>query len=140
MLLVALAVLAATVIAGCDSAEQGRPSPSPSPSPTASVQAGLAPEPFPMPPDVIDVTSTSSEADQVRAQFEVSSSYQQLVDFFDQQLVEHDWEITSKRSSGDTTRYRIEGHGWTGAVTVFGGLDPVAFLIQLGSTDNPTGA
>lgn len=93
-----------------------------------------------MPPDVTEVTTTSAEPGKVRAQFEVSFPYEQLVSFFDEELPNQDWQITSRRSSGDTTRYRVEGHGWTGAVTVFGGLEPVAFLVQLGSTDNTTGS
>lgn len=95
----------------------------------------MVPESFPMPSGVTDATSASSDEDEVHVQFEVDSSYDNLLSFFDGELPSRGWELINRREADDTTRYRIEGHGWTGAVTVFGGLDPVAFLVQLGTTD-----
>lgn len=96
----------------------------------------LVPEAFPMPADVTDAASLSDDDDSVHAQFEVDSSYAQTTQFFESELPARDWEVRSRREAGNTTRYRIEGHGWTGAITVFGGQEPVEFLVQLGTVDD----
>lgn len=130
-----LTVLAVVFVAACDTSGQDRSASSPRPTAVTPTAAGMVPESFPMPSNVIGSTSASTDADEVRVQFEVDSSYEELVTFFDGELTGRGWEIINRREAGDTTRYRIEGNGWTGAVTVFGGLDPVAFLVQLGSAD-----
>lgn len=130
-----LTVLAIVFVAGCDTSGHDRSTSSPPTTAVTQAAADMVPESFPMPSNVIGSTSASTDADEVRVQFEVGSSYEELVTFFDAELTGRDWEVINRREAGDTTRYRIEGHGWTGAVTVFGGLDPVAFLVQLGSAD-----
>lgn len=109
------------------------------PATTAPATSATTPQPpiptaFPVPPGATESTASSTGQDSVRVQFEVTpSSAAELVGFFDEQLEAQGWTVSGRRQADGTTRYRIEGHGWTGAVTVFGDLDPVAFLVQLGT-------
>lgn len=104
------------------------------PAVLGTIPAAVVPTPFPMPPGATESTGSSTSEDEVRVQFEVSpATAAELVAFFDEQLEARGWVVRSRRVADGTTRYRIEGHGWTGAVTVFGDLDPVAFLVQLGT-------
>lgn len=104
------------------------------PAVSATIPGSVVPTPFPVPPGATESTGSSTSQDQVRVQFEVSSATAvDLVAFFDEQLEARGWVVQSRREADGTTRYRIEGHGWTGAVTVLGDLDPVAFLVQLGA-------
>lgn len=96
------------------------------------------PEQFPLPPDVVATSSLSTEPDRVHVRFEVSSTGEELVGFLEDGLHAGGWELLNRRRGGDTTRFRIAGHGWTGAVTVFGGSDPAAFLVQLGPAETET--
>lgn len=123
---------AALLLAACGAGAPQGANPSP-PAGTAPAPSPVLPEAFPL-PDVLASSSLSGDADSIHVQFEVGSTRAETVRFFDAELAARGWEVINRRESGSTARYRIEGHGWTGAVTVFGGLDPVEVLVQLGRT------
>lgn len=122
---------AALLAAACEGSPPDAAAP-PSPPPTTATAAGPLPQAFPTPPDVTGSTDLFNGTDRYHVQLEVASSYGETVGFLEEQLPAAGWEVLSRREAESTTRYRIEGHGWTGAVTVFGGDDQVAVLVQLG--------
>ena len=99
-------------------------------APTVTLE-GAIPEPFPEPPEITDYDELTATDEDIQVQWEIAATVDQATAHYDDALPETGWEVLSRRTGGDSTRYRIEGHDWTGAVTVLGG-DPVKVLLQLG--------
>ena len=117
-------------LAGC-ATDEGSTSTSAGDTAPAATLEGAIPEPFPEPPEITDYDELTATDEDIQVQWEIAATVDQAVAHYDDALPETGWEVLSRRTGGDSTRYRIEGHDWTGAVTVLGG-DPVKVLLQLG--------
>ncbi len=121
---VLVSILMATLVVACGDDADAPPVAQPETS-------GRVLAEFPEPPDITDYQELTAVEDQIQVQWESDSSADALAEFYDEELEERGWEVTSRREGGDSTRFAIEGHGWKGAVTVLGG-DPPKVLLQLG--------
>lgn len=128
-------VAVAVIVIGC----QGEPgSTTTEPPASAATEPGpiaRIPDEFPQPPEVEDFDELILSSEDIQVQWETGMSTQDAVEFYDQALPDSGWEVLSRREGGDSTRYRVQGHGWDGAVTVLDG-QPVKIVLQLGSQDD----
>lgn len=121
---VLVSTLIATLVVSCGDDADAPPVAQPETS-------GRVPAEFPEPPEITDYQELTAAEDQIQVQWETDTSADELAEFYDEELEERGWEVTSRREGGDSTRFAIEGHDWEGAVTVLGG-DPPKVLLQLG--------
>lgn len=129
-------VAVAVIVIGC----QGEPGSTTTAEPPASAATepgptARIPDEFPQPPEVEDFDELILSSEDIQVQWETGMSTQDVVEFYDQALPDRGWEVLSRREGGDSTRYRVQGHGWDGAVTVLDG-QPVKIVLQLGSQDD----
>lgn len=131
----ALLAVATIMIAGC-AGESAVTTTVPSTTTTPEAGTGDAiPDQFPQPAEIEDFDTLVVSAEDIQVQWETTMTASTAVDFYDQALPEHGWEILTRREGGDSTRFAIEGHGWEGAVTILGG-EPVKVVLQLGKPED----